>query len=53
MYGGHPRLVETCPESEGIATKLTHYLTPLLIFVETCPESEGIATYSPHNVLPI
>ena len=38
--------VETCPESEGIAT--SHIEPPFFLFfcdyVETCPESEGIAT---------
>ena len=37
--------VETCPESEGIATKGGgDYPRPQIYLVETCPESEGIAT---------
>ena len=37
--------VETCPESEGIATLFCATNTLFRSFlVETCPESEGIAT---------
>ena len=39
-------IVETCPESEGIATKgRVRISPPHFFYVETCPESEGIATY--------
>ena len=45
--------VETCPESEGIATpsSLLLRLSALEFPVETCPESEGIATRGPPIVI--